>query len=76
MSHTSVIAHAFSDDTAEGKAMITAGITKTFVRYVKHKYWRVTLLSRNILFNISVYLVCCDQKLRFVFVSYIVQLDS
>ena len=30
MSHTSVIAHAFSDGTAEGKAMIIAGITKTF----------------------------------------------
>ena len=37
MSRTAVIAHALSNDTAEGKAMITAGITTTFTRYGEHK---------------------------------------
>ena len=37
MSRTTVIAHALSNDTAEGKAMITAGITTMFTRYGEHK---------------------------------------
>ena len=37
MSRTAVIAHALSNDTAKGKAMITAGITTTLYKYGEYK---------------------------------------
>ena len=37
MSRSAVIAHALSNDTAKGKAMITAGITTTLYRDGEYK---------------------------------------
>ena len=40
MSRSAVIAHALSNDTAKGKAMITAAITTTLYRYGEYeKTW-------------------------------------